>query len=298
MLYSMTGYGQSALNFKGYKVEFEIKSVNHRYCEVVFRMPREWTCFEDTMKRTVQRIVKRGRIDISINKEAEEGDVLFGALNHSAVKAYMQAASDLTDRYGVEGSLSVRDMLTLPNILIPPDHLPANAEDDMEGWGAFLQEGLEQALERLVFMRSTEGSHLLQDVEQRLHHLQALHGEMVSLSPTVVKDYRLKLKQRLSDLKDHSFVFDEHKFGMEIAIFADRSNIDEELVRLQSHFKQCMGLLQSNEPIGRKLDFLIQEMNREVNTIGSKANHLTLITRVVEMKAELEKIREQAANIE
>lgn len=121
---------------------------------------------------------------------------------------------------------------------------------------------------------------------------------MLQLAPTVVEDYRNKLKQRLSDLNDGSFAFDEHKFGMEIAIFADRSNIDEELIRLQSHFEQCKGLLRADEPVGRKLDFLIQEMNREVNTIGSKANHLTLVNRVVEMKAELEKIREQLANIE
>ncbi len=153
-------------------------------------------------------------------------------------------------------------------------------------------------MEGLAAMRSMEGKHLAADVEQRLSKLQALHAEMLQLAPTVVEDYRNKLKQRLSDLNDGSFAFDEHKFGMEIAIFADRSNIDEELIRLQSHFEQCKGLLRADEPVGRKLDFLIQEMNREVNTIGSKANHLTLVNRVVEMKAELEKIREQLANIE
>lgn len=298
MSFSMTGYGQSSLQYAGYKVEIEIKSVNHRYCEVVLRLPREWTCFEDILRRTVQQYVKRGRIDIYINKEAELENAAFATLNHSAVKAYLQAVDVLNVEYGLEGTLTVKDLLALPDVLLSSEHLPAVDDVDMEQWGEVLQEGLQKALESLLLMRSKEGQHLVRDVEQRLQRLQVIYDEMITLAPHVVEEHRIKLRQRLSELQDNAFTLDESKFGMEIALYADRSNIDEELIRLGSHFMQCKELLLADEAIGRKLDFLIQEMNREVNTIGSKANHLPLVTRVVEMKAEIEKIREQAANIE
>ncbi|GJM68842.1 hypothetical protein HMSSN036_10580 [Paenibacillus macerans] len=159
-----------------------------------------------------------------------------------------------------------------------------------------LQDGLEEALIGLLGMREREGRNLVSDLNGRLARLEAIHAELVRLAPEVVNDYRSRLKARLSELLEGSF--DEQRFAMEVAVFADRSNIDEELIRLKSHFEQCRSLLQAVEPIGRKLDFLIQEMNRETNTIGSKANHLALVNLVVEMKAELEKIREQAANLE
>ncbi|MNP22936.1 hypothetical protein D3C76_1156270 [compost metagenome] len=222
----------------------------------------------------------------------------FASLNHSAVKAYLHAADELKTQYGLEGTLTVKDILALPDILLSPDHLLVTDEEDMEKWGEVLQEGLRKALEGLMTMRCKEGLHLVQDVEQRLQRLQVLHDEIVTYAPHVVEEHVIKLRGRLSELQDHSFTLDEYKLGMEIALYADRSNIDEELIRLQSHFVQCKDLLHAEEAIGRKLDFLIQEMNREVNTIGSKANHLAIVTRVVEMKAELEKIREQAANIE
>lgn len=298
MSFSMTGYGRSALQHGGHKVVFEVKSVNHRYCEVVLRLPREWTCFEDALRRTVQQYVKRGRVDVFVTKEEGDDHAPHALLNEHAVKMYLKAAQDLSQLYGLDGELTVKDLLSLPDVWISPEHGASPGEPDVDEWGPVLEKGLRAALEGLAAMRSMEGKHLAADVEQRLSKLQALHAEMLQLAPTVVEDYRNKLKQRLSDLNDGSFAFDEHKFGMEIAIFADRSNIDEELIRLQSHFEQCKGLLRADEPVGRKLDFLIQEMNREVNTIGSKANHLTLVNRVVEMKAELEKIREQLANIE
>ncbi len=298
MSFSMTGYGQSALQHGGYKVVFEVKSVNHRYCEVVLRLPREWTCFEDSLRRTVQQYVKRGRVDVYVNKEEGDEHATHALLNEHAIQTYLQAAQDLSQQYGLDGELTVKDLLSLPGVWIAPEHIALPGASDLDEWGPVLENGLRKAMEGLSAMRSLEGKHLATDVEQRLIKLQHLHSEMMQLAPTVVEDYRNKLKQRLSDLNDGSFAFDEHKFGMEVAIFADRSNIDEELIRLQSHFEQCKGLLRADEPVGRKLDFLIQEMNREVNTIGSKANHLTLVNRVVEMKAELEKIREQLANIE
>ena len=295
MSLSMTGYGQAILHYEGYKVRLELKSVNHRYCEVMMRIPREWTRYEDGLRRTVQQQIKRGRIDVFIHRERDEEQMPAARLNDTVVQAYLHAAEQLADRYGVKGMLGISDILALPDVLGEPGEA---CDGDEEDWEKQLQRALNEALQGLLEMRRREGGHLAQDVESRILRLESLHHEMTVLAPHVVSDYRNRLKHRLKELQDGSFTLDEHKFGMEIALFADRSNIDEELTRLQSHFGQCKGLLLSDEPAGRKLDFLIQEMNREVNTIGSKANHLTLVNLVVEMKAELEKIREQAANIE
>ncbi|KAF6636606.1 YicC family protein [Paenibacillus sp. EKM208P] len=295
MSLSMTGYGQAILHYEGYKVRLELKSVNHRYCEVMMRIPREWTRYEDGLRRTVQQQIKRGRVDVFIHRERDEEQMPAARLNDTVVQAYLHAAEQLADRYGLKGTLEISDILALPDVLGEPGEV---FHGDEENWEEQLQRALNEALQGLLEMRRREGGHLAQDVKSRILRLESLHHEMAVLAPHVVSDYRNRLKHRLKELQDGSFTLDEHKFGMEIALFADRSNIDEELTRLQSHFGQCKGLLLSDEPAGRKLDFLIQEMNREVNTIGSKANHLTLVNLVVEMKAELEKIREQAANIE
>ncbi len=295
MSHSMTGYGSAARVFGGYMIQFEIKSVNHRYAEIVLRLPREWACYEDSLRRRIQRDVKRGRVDVYIGKERDDESSLPFVLNSGRVEAYLRAAEELHAKYGLEASFSAKDLLSLPDVLIPPDPL---GEGDFtgEGWEDVLHDGLEEALGGLLDMRGKEGLHLAADLEQRLARLEELHAELRTYAPQVVSDYRTKLKGRLTELVEGAF--DEQRFAMEIAVFADRSNIDEELTRLGSHFVQCRTLLRSTEPVGRKLDFLIQEMNRETNTIGSKANHLALVNRVVEMKAELEKIREQAANLE
>lgn len=295
MSHSMTGYGGAVRSYGGYVVQFEIKSVNHRYAEVVLRMPREWTCYEDGLRRLVQRHIKRGRIDVYISKERDESGTLPYVLNRPVVEAYLKAAGELAKHYGVDAKLSAKDLLSLPDVLTTPEEAaPAGSADP--GWEQVLTEGLEEALSGLLGMREREGKHLAADLGARLQRLEAIHGELVRLAPEVVKEYRTRLKNRLTELLDGNY--DEQRFAMEVAVFADRSNIDEELIRLKSHFEQCRSLLQAYEPVGRKLDFLIQEMNRETNTIGSKANHLALVNLVVEMKAELEKIREQAANLE
>ncbi|MBN3526065.1 YicC/YloC family endoribonuclease [Paenibacillus apiarius] len=294
MVYSMTGYGQSAREIGGYKISIEVKSVNHRYCEIMLRMPREWTSHEDRLRRIVQQHVKRGRIDVFINTEREGEAKTLVEINDQTLEAYMQASQLLRDKYGVSGELSVDDWLRLPDIITIREETSWSEEE----LASCLESGLTEAMDGLCRMRAMEGSHLNRDLAERLGRLQSLHAEMMEWAPVVVTEYRAKLKQRIEQLLDANSSFDDHKFGMEVALFAERSNIDEELTRLKSHFGQFGQLLHSGEPIGRKLDFLIQEMNRETNTIGSKANHLELVNRVVDMKAELEKIREQAANIE
>lgn len=295
MSHSMTGFGSAAKRFGGYIMQFEMKSVNHRYSEVVIRMPREWTCYEDGLRRIVQRHIKRGRIDVYISKERDDESIRPFMLNSSVIDAYLNVAEELRLQYNLDTNLSVKDILSLPDALISPDPISDGSVISDE-WEQVLTEGLEEALSGLLQMREREGKHLVSDLEERLSKLQQIHAELTSYAPIVIEDYRNRLKARLSELLEGAF--DEQRFAMEVAIFADRSNVDEELIRLKSHFEQCRGLFMSSDPIGRKLDFLIQEMNRETNTIGSKANHLTLINHVVEMKAELEKIREQAANLE
>ncbi len=294
--HSMTGYGQSARQFGGYVIQFEMKSVNHRYAEIVLRLPREWTRYEDGLRRLVQRHIKRGRIDIYISKERDNDSSLPFVLNHSIVRSYLQAAEELSRDYGISANLSATDILTLPDVFTAPEPSLDGLDSEHHGWEAVLHEGLEEALSGLLEMREQEGFHLVRDLESRLYKLDEIHAELVGLAPEVVSDYRTRLQGRLSELFEGTL--DEQRFAMEVALFADRSNIDEELIRLKSHFEQCRGLLHTREPIGRKLDFLIQEMNRETNTIGSKANDLALVNRVLTMKAELEKIREQAANME
>ncbi|GAB6929736.1 YicC family protein [Paenibacillus sp. JCM 10914] len=295
MSLSMTGYGQSAVDFQGYSLSFEVKSVNHRHCEVVFRMPREWACFEDSLRKAVQKRIGRGRVDVYINKE-NNSESRRAVLDHGMVQAYLKAAEELKS-YGVAGDLAMRDILSLPDILISPDGFPMD-KAKQEQWNDALLQGLEEALDGLIQMRSKEGTFLIKDIEGRVDRLQRLHREMEEMAPRVTEDYRRRLRQRIESLHDGALAVDEHIFGMEVALFAERSNVDEELIRLNSHLEQCRELLYQKSPVGRKLDFLIQEMNREVNTIGSKANHLTLVNRVVDLKAELEKIREQAANVE
>ncbi|MFL1674147.1 YicC family protein [Paenibacillus dendritiformis] len=294
MVYSMTGYGQSVRSVGGYKITIEVKSVNHRYCEIMLRMPREWTSCEEPLRRLVQQSIKRGRVDVFINREREGEAKTAVAINEQTVKAYMEAGRLLRDQYGVSGEMTVNDWLRLPDVFTIQEEQPLSEEELLRE----LESGLAEAMDGLCQMRVMEGNHLAQDMKERLNRLESLHADISARAPLVVAEYRAKLQQRIEQLLDAESSLDEYKFGMEVALFADRSNIDEELTRLQSHFNQFRQLLDSTEPIGRKLDFLIQEMNREVNTIGSKANHLEIINHVVDMKAELEKIREQAANME
>ncbi|WP_042227488.1 YicC/YloC family endoribonuclease [Paenibacillus popilliae] len=294
MVYSMTGYGQSVRTVGGYKITIEAKSVNHRYCEIMLRMPREWTSCEEPLRRLVQQSVKRGRVDVFINREREGEAKTVIAINEQTVKAYREAGRLLRDQYGISGEMTVNDWLRLPDVFTIQEEQPLSGEELLHE----LESGLAEAMDSLCRMRVMEGSHLAQDMKERLNRLKSLHADISTRAPLVVAEYRAKLQQRIEQLLDAESSLNEYKFGMEVALFADRSNIDEELTRLQSHFNQFRQLLDSTEPIGRKLDFLIQEMNREANTIGSKANHLEIINHVVDMKAEVEKIREQAANLE
>ena len=298
MPFSMTGYGQSSFSHSGYKLRIEVKSVNHRYCEVVMRVPRDWMRFEENLRSIVRSRLKRGRIDVYLTVDTDSEACESVALDSKLVDAYIRAAEELKLRYGIEGRLSVNDILSFSNIIVHHHLSSAVIEEEAMMWQNKLQRGMEDALDQLQQMRLREGLYLISDIEHRINRLDCFRLRMEKMAMCVVSNYRDKLKQRLHELHENCVVFDEYKFGMEVALFAERSNIDEELTRFHSHLNQCRDLLNCSEPFGRKLDFLVQEMNREINTIGAKANDIALVSSVVEVKAELEKIREQAMNVE
>ncbi|GGA08646.1 UPF0701 protein YloC [Paenibacillus marchantiophytorum] len=294
MICSMTGFGQANRSFAGYNVFIDVKSVNHRYSEVSIRLPKEWAVFEDALKKTVLQAVKRGRVDVFVTAEREAASQKSVTVDFALADAYLQAAAQLKERYGYVEQVGLKELLRLPDLILMKE---SRKEPDKE----IEQElcvCLQEAVSRLSDMRLREGAFLEQDIRERLTELKRIHGELEVLAPQVVEDYAVKMASRLQSLLQDQAPVDEQRLAMEIAIFADRSNVDEELTRLKSHFGQCDQLLTEQEPVGRKLDFLIQEMNREVNTIGSKSNSSEPTARVITMKAELEKMREQIQNIE
>lgn len=295
MIRSMTGFGQAEASVGGARLTAEVKSVNHRYAETIFRMPREWSIFEDKLRRVVQRHIKRGRIEVFIAAEASgEPDFAGSAVNWALVDTYIAAAEQLGKRYGLSGELTLQQLLALPEVLTFERRFPAD-----EQWEDALLRCLEEALIRLDEMRLSEGRHLYADLRERLVTLRGLHAQAEVAAAEAVAQYRVKLRRKIGELLAESGVaIDESRLAMEVAFMAERSDISEELTRFASHIRQFGELLEAGEPVGRRLDFLIQEMNREANTIGSKAGHADLIGFAVDAKAELEKMREQVQNIE
>lgn len=294
MLRSMTGYGHDSRACGPLSFTVDMKSVNHRYLEIVFRLPREWSSAEDRLRRVIQRRLRRGRVEVNVTAERAPNAGIETAIDWDLAERYVSAARQLSERFGIaaERSLSVFELLQVPGLVAEREsELPEDAEDR-------LAECVESALNQLSAMREQEGRFLARDAKEKLTGIAALIVRMRELSPAVVAEYREALRGRIEQLLERSVPVDEGRLAEEIAYFAERSSIDEELTRLESHTDHFETLLQSGEPVGRKLDFLLQEMNREANTIGSKANHAALSAMAVELKSELEKLREQVQNIE
>lgn len=292
MLRSMTGFGQAARTVAGIALHIDLKSVNHRYCEVVVRLPRELASYEDLLRKAVMQRIKRGRLDLFLSVEREKEAEQAVGIDWRLADAYVEAAAKLKERYGLEDALTLRDLLELPGVAAVREAPEAPAEEIERA----LLDCVNDALDQLASMREKEGANLQNDLESRLASLESYRLAAAQLAGRAVREYGEKLKARVRELLQTDP--DEARLAMEIALFADRANIDEELTRLHSHSIQFGELLRAREPVGRKLDFLVQEMNREVNTIGSKANLSELTALVVDMKAELEKMREQIQNIE
>ena len=292
MIRSMTGFGRGNWEKDGRNFTIEIKSVNHRYFETNIRMPRVLIAFEDKIRKIIGEKVKRGKLDVFVTQGNYENGEAFASLNEKLVESYMECFQVLKDKYKLEGHISVSQIARLPEVIT----LKQKEEDISESFDG-IEKALNEALEALLFMREREGEKLLEDVFIKCDLINGLVQKVSERSPFVFQEYKVKLNQRLNTL--HKEVeFDENRVAMEVAVFADKAGIDEEIVRLNSHIEQMRETLILDEPIGRKLDFIIQEMNRETNTIASKANDLEILNTVINMKSEIEKIREQIQNIE
>ncbi len=289
----MTGYGKGEHQNKLYRFIIEIKSVNHRYNDISVKMPRHISYLEDTIKRTIKEKISRGKVDVYIN---------FEYVNESAIDVKVDIPLAMSYKIALEelrSQLDLEDNVRLNNILVMNEVIKTERKEvDEDLVKDSLLKALQIAINNITEMREKEGEELKKDMLFKLDNITNHLRVVEERSPFVVTEYREKLNDRISELLDSNITIDEERLSNEVAIFADKSSIDEEIVRLKSHINQFKNILDEDDTVGRKLDFLIQEFNREINTIGSKSNDITISKYVVELKAELEKIREQVQNIE
>ena len=292
MVKSMTGYGRARETLNGRDITVEVRSVNNRYLDCTVKVPRTYIFVEDAVKTRVQKAVSRGKVDVFITIDATAADETVVAVNEPLARGYYEALTKLKDMFSLEGELSAAVLAKFPVVLTV-----TKAEEDLESVSGDICAVLDEALNAYNAMRTVEGGKLSEDIAGRAATIETVVGKVEERSPQTVAAYREKLTARMQEVLQ-STAIDESRILTEAAIFADKIAVDEETVRLRSHIAQLRTMLESDQPIGRKLDFLIQEVNRECNTIGSKCNDLTIAQDVVNMKAEVEKIREQVQNIE
>lgn len=292
MLRSMTGYGRSQKILNGRDILVEIRSVNHRYYEYSSRIPRSYSYIDEKLKALLKSGISRGKVEASVTINNIEGrDIVIG-INKSAAEGYIAALRSVSDELGLKDDLKLSNLIKLPDIFTV-QKAPDNEEQLWEDVSLVASE----ALEAFISMRCSEGERLKADVLEKAANIEKSICEVERLSPITVENYRNKLRSKLEEILESRDI-DEQRILTEAAVFAEKIAVDEETVRLRSHIAQLRTMLDSAEAVGRKLDFLVQEMNREVNTIGSKAQDLNVARVVVDMKAEIEKIREQIQNIE
>lgn len=292
-MHSMTGYGRALLEADGRQMTVEVKSVNHRFLDIAFRMPRNLMFLEDVARKAIGQRLSRGHVDVFATYRNLRTDAQVVQVDEALFGAYADALRQLSD---VSGS-GLRDDRTLMSIARMPDVLTvAEAEEDQQAVKALLLGALDQALDGLTDMRAREGEIIRRDLEERVTAIEGLTARVQARYPETVAAYTQRLKDAVSELVGSGV--DETRLLMEVALMADRSAIDEEIVRLNSHVEQLRELLNADEPVGRRIDFIVQELNRETNTIASKSQDIPITKLTVDMKAEIEKLREQVQNIE
>lgn len=288
----MTGYGRGEAVLNGRPITVELRSVNNRYLDCTVKLPRIYTFAEDAVKAMVQSHISRGKVDVFVTiGPSEQGDVSI-SVNGPVADGYYAALCELRDRYGLRDDLSVSLLSRFSDVFLVEKN-----QDDLESISADICTVLELALKDFDAMRLREGDKLLQDVRSRAAAIAELTGRVEARAPGIVADYRARLSAKMAEILQNTQL-DESRILTEAAIYADKVAVDEETVRLRSHLAQLEHMLAQGGVIGRKLDFLIQEFNREANTIGSKCNDIETAKYVVDIKAEIEKIREQIQNIE
>lgn len=292
MVKSMTGYGRGEAHVNGRAITVELRSVNNRYLDCTVKLPRIYVFAEDAVKARVQSRISRGKVDVFITiGPSQNGDVTI-SVNRPVADGYFAALKDLRDTYGLRDDLSVSLLARFQDVF-----LVEKTQEDLEALSADICSVLDLALDDFDAMRTREGEKLCQDVRSRAAAIEGLVSKVEERSPGIVADYRAKLLSRMNEVLQNTQI-DESRILTEAAIYADKVAVDEETVRLRSHLSQLEHMLEQGGATGRKLDFLIQEFNREANTIGSKCSDIETAGYVVEIKAEIEKIREQIQNIE
>ncbi len=292
MIKSMTGFGRGHKLLNGRDITVEIRAVNHRYYEFSARIPRSLGFAEEKLKSMLQGRISRGKVEVSVlvcNTEAADEKI---TINREIVREYVDALRSVREEF------SLNDDLALSNILRIPDAFTVvKTETDEEQLWQDIRAAAEEALERFISMRETEGGRMRQDIASRLDRIEEWVGIIEKRSPAIVEEYRKRLYDKMCEVLSSANI-DESRILMEAGIFSEKTAVDEETVRLRSHIAQFRSMLESGEPVGRKLDFLVQEMNRETNTIGSKVQDIEVTRIIVDQKSEIEKIREQIQNIE
>ncbi|TYR82665.1 YicC family protein [Priestia megaterium] len=291
MIRSMTGFGRGRAESEKRSVTVEMKSVNHRFCEIIVRMPRQLIEIEDKIKKIIQTYIKRGRVEVFVTISGEEIAKTKLQTDWQLLDEYMSAFEQIQNRYQLSHSVQMQDVLHMPEVMTTYEeeinHAPIHK---------LVFEAVETAVNQLFEMREQEGTELYRDLVKYLQDIQRLRDEVVTLAPTVAEQYQEKIKKKLTDYLEGAF--DEQRVLTEVALFAEKADINEELTRIQSHITQFSQTLETNDSVGRKLDFLVQELNREMNTIGAKANNGKIAQSVINMKTQLERIKEQVQNIE
>lgn len=290
----MTGYGRSTKSLYDREITVEIRAVNHRYSEISIKMPRIMAALEDSLRKLILKKISRGKIDLYVSYRSNRNDDMDISVNTPLADGYVRAFNELRDRYGIKEDIPISLIAKSPDVL----NVEKNAggeEVEREIWECLSQAAYE-ALDNFILMRETEGKTLKENIIEKLEEIERILVYVEEKAPEAVKDYEKRLRSKISEI--NSIEIDESRLLAEILIFSDKVCIDEEITRLKSHTSQMYSVIEEVNPIGRKLDFLVQEMNREANTIGAKSNNIDITNSVVAMKGKIEKIREQVQNIE
>lgn len=294
MIRSMTGYGKGNLSSEGREYQIEIKSVNHRYLDLSIKMPRSISYLEEDIKKQISEKVKRGKIDVFVTFEnnSQEGKNI--KINKEIARVYINQLKELATEENISSNIEVTEISKFPDVL------SISVDETDEKIKKEVLEATEEATQKIIEMKKIEGEKILQDLLSRISNIEKKINEISQKSTGLIEEYVVKLEKRIKEILKTDEI-DKTRLAQEVVIYADKCSIEEEVTRLKSHIYQFKNLITSNvenEPIGKKLDFIIQEMNRETNTIGSKANNLEITNGVIDIKTELEDIREQVQNIE
>lgn len=291
MIKSMTGYGKSSLSINSREYQVEIKTVNHKYIDTNIKIPKMISYLEEETRKMICSKIKRGKVDVSINFENYSKDGNDVKINTELARMYIENFKKLAEEENISSNIEVTDITKLPDVLIIKNTI------NEEQIKIELLQAVEEAIVQVIKMRENEGKKIAEDIKTKISQIEAKIQEIFSLSTGLIEEYVVKLETRIKEILKTEEI-DKSRLMQEVVIYADKCSVEEEITRMKSHIFQLRNLIEGNEPTGKKMDFLIQEMNRETNTIGSKANNLEITNRVVDIKTILEDIREQIQNIE